>query len=144
MTAIQTYLDFYGINVKSLNRVETFFVENILFDEISNRLIQFIKNSYQIYMRLIHVSADKENAMIEGEFIRFIITDIINSGDYTLEGIAHYTDVPEEIIYELAVGKNFNPSLLLTKKLLALHRSIKPDFYRELLGKLAENYEQAA
>lgn len=144
MTAIQTYLDYYQLKPKSLSKIETLFLESILFDEICNNLIMLIKEYHQPYFRLIHLNKYKESNMIEGQLIRFIINDILSSGEYTLSGIAYYTDTPEDIIYDIATGDNPNPSLLLAKKLLAIHRSIKPDFYRELFYHITHNEKQAA
>ena len=37
---------------------------------------------------------------------------------YSLQGIACYANVPEEIIYEVASGCNANPSLMLSRKII--------------------------
>jgi len=46
------------------------------------------------------INIEKEKSMIESNFIRCIINDILSTEEYTLPGIAYYTDTPEEIIIE--------------------------------------------
>lgn len=76
--------------------------------------------------------------MIEEQFIRYIINDLITSEEYTLPGIAYYTNTPEEVIYDLASGANNNPSLRLSRKIVELHQSTRPELYTHLIKKITE------
>ena len=54
--------------------------------------------------------------MLETKFIRCIVNDILSSGEYNPFGIALYTDVPVDGIYDMASGFNVNPTFQLTRK----------------------------
>ncbi len=74
--------------------------------------------------------------MIEANFIRCIINDILSTEEYNLPGIAYYTDTPEDVIYEVAAGCNVRPTLLLARKIIELHRLVRPHLYREIMNKI--------
>ena len=77
-----------------------------------------------------------ENIMLEANFIRCVINDILLTNEYTLQGIAYYTQTPEDVIYDIAVGNNQSPSFPLSRKIIEIHRTIKPDLYRNILKKI--------
>ena len=77
-----------------------------------------------------------ENIMLEECLIKYIINDILSTEEYSLSGIAYYTNSPEDVIYEIAMGNNTNPSLFLSKKIIELHRSVRPYLYHELIKKV--------
>ncbi len=82
--------------------------------------------------------------MIEANFVRFVINDILASEEYTLGGIAFYTRTPEDALYDVATGININPSLSLTRKIVELHRSVKPTLYQNLMRKIESVSPEAA
>ena len=55
---------------------------------------------------------------------------------YSLQGIACYANVPEEIIYEVASGCNTNPSLTLSRKIIDLHRQVRGDWYDDIIKRI--------
>ena len=77
--------------------------------------------------------------MIETNLIRCVINDILLTEEYTLPGIAHYTDTPEEVIFELASGLNSSPTLLVSRKIIELHRTIRPQLYAGIVHKVTHN-----
>lgn len=74
--------------------------------------------------------------MFEDSFTRCIINDILASGEYTLSGIACYTQTPEEVVYELAVGNITNPSMIFFRNIIELHRSIRVELYQAIMEKI--------
>lgn len=83
---------------------------------------------------------EKETTMLESNFLSFVINDILLTREYSLEGIARYTQTTEEVIYDVISGLNSSPSLLLSKKIINLHRSVRPTLYQETMKKIAAEY----
>jgi hypothetical protein len=81
-----------------------------------------------------------EIAMFEANFVKCIINDILSSEEYTLSGIAYYTETPEEIVYDIAIGHNISPSANLLRKIIELHRSVRSDLYRSIIEKIISEY----
>ncbi len=78
--------------------------------------------------------------MIEAKFLLFVINDILDSEEYTLTGIANETQIPEEVISDIATSVNDSPSLYVSRKIIDLHRTVRPDFYREVVKKITHEY----
>ena len=82
-------------------------------------------------------SIDRENSMLETNFMRFIIEDILSTEEYTLQGIAYHLDIHEDVILEIIAGRNNSPSATLQRKFIELHRSVRLDLYQEIIKKIA-------
>lgn len=125
-----------GMNAKNLTRAELFIVEAELFLQLCEEVETKFKNQYKEYFRLMKFNVDRETEMIESSFIRCLLNDILVTESYTLPGIAFYTQAPEEVICDLISGCNASPSLLLTRKIIELHRAVRPDLYIEVMKKI--------
>ena len=68
--------------------------------------------------------------------IRGIVNDLLTNSDYSVQGLANYTGYPEDVIYDLAIGMNTNPTLNLSTKIVELHAIARRDFYSELIKKV--------
>ena len=111
--------------------------KNLIFEaevilNIYTELIYIFKKEYKNYFNLIKLTLKMENEMLEKNFMRFIINDILLTEDYTLEGIALYTDTPKDVVIEFASGLATNPSAHFFLKIIALHRSVRPQLYKEI------------
>ena len=78
--------------------------------------------------------------MLEAYFVCLIIKDILSSEEYTLDGIARYTDTPEEVVEEILSERNKNPSARFLRRLIELHRSIRPSLYLMIMKKITSAY----
>jgi hypothetical protein len=74
------------------------------------------------------------------KLLRCIINDILMTEEYTLSGIACYTQTPEEIVYDLAIGLNTNPSAIFLRKIIELHRFIRRELYASIIEKIIIEY----
>lgn len=137
MSAVQELCCLYGINPKQLSKEENILLEANLFACLCEELKEIFKNHNRDFFRLLKFTKEMENEMLEANFIRCIVKDILSTEEYTLDGIACYANSPEEVIHEIAAGLNANPSLLLARKIIELHRSIRPDLYRSIMSKIA-------
>lgn len=136
MSTRELFCRFTGINTSNFSKEEIFILELILFIRLYEELKEIFKAQHRNYFRLIKMNAEKENAMIEEKFIRHVINDILSTEEYTLPGIAYYTQTPEDVVYDVAIGSNTDPSSTLFRKIIKLHQSVRPELYREILKKI--------
>lgn len=136
MTAIQAISESLIMDDRQLSKHESMLLEADIFTRICEELKEIIKRENRDYFLLLKIDNEKGRCMIEADFIRCIIKDILSSEEYTLSGIACYTDTPEDIIYDVAIGSNTTPSLYLSQKIINLHRAVRPKLYSSIVDKI--------
>lgn len=144
MTALTEFHHLLEANLKTLSKSEIALLEAELFIRIYEELKEIIREQNKEYFYVMKFNTEKENMMLEANFIRCIINDILSTEEYNLPGIAYYTDVPEEVIYEVASGCNLRPTLTLATKIIELHRNVRPHLYREIISKILKSMPMAA
>ena len=140
MPAMEPLCQMLGINSNELSKEENLILEAKLFTHVYEELKEIIKTQYKDYFQLMKFNKDMENKMIETEFLRCVINDILSTEEYSLPGIACYTNTPEDVIQEVIIGNNNNPSFVLSRRIIELHRTVRPDVYRAIIKKIIENY----
>ncbi len=125
-----------GIKLNTLSKEELVLLKLKIFTHICSELLDIIRNKYKNYFHLIKFNTAMEEIMIEGAFLRHIINDILSTEEYSLIGIANYTRIPEEVIYEIAIGNNQDPSITLSRKIIELHQTVRPKLYEEIIKKI--------
>lgn len=138
MYKISVFADFLGLSTDHLSRVEKIYLEIELFFYFYNELRKVFLKDFEGYFKLMHFSRDMEFIMIEQKMARLVVNDILQ--DYTLEGIAYYTAIPEDVVYDVAMGTNTNPSIEFISKVMVLHREVKRDLYEEIKKKVIVCY----
>ena len=118
MSAVEPLCHLIGISHTKFSKQENMLIEAELFLRICEELKEIFKNQYRDYFRFIKINSEMENTMLETIFIRLIIIDILSTGEYTLQGIACYTDTHEDVIAELASGLNTKPSAICLRKII--------------------------
>lgn len=98
-----------------------------LFFELFQNKMQFIENNYLM-----------ECYAMDSKIIQLIIQNIIESGKYTLEGIAFYTRIPFDVIYDAACGISNESSITLWVRVVDLFIQVNPDVAQILIDKLLE------
>jgi len=136
MSAVQALCYLMGVSPQKLSREENLILEAELFIRLYGELQEIIKGQNKDYFRLMKFNTEKESAVIEASFIRCIINDIISTEEYTLPGIAYYSGTTEDVIEDVIVGRNASPSLSLARKIIELHRSVRPELYRKIMEKI--------
>jgi len=144
MSRNQTWSEFYQISTYKMSQGEIAFLEMILFVALCEKLIMTYQKENRRYLYLLRSTSKKECKMIETHVVRFIINDIVSSEEYTLDGIAYYTNTPEDALHDLASGKNPSPSLSLCRKVIELHRTIKPELYKNLMNQITREKSEDA
>lgn len=144
MPAMEMFCQLIGVKINKLSKEEILVIEAEIFLRICSGLKEIIKSQNTEYFRLMKFDEDMENTMVEHDFIRCVINDILATEEYTLSGIAYYTQIPEEVIYEIAIGRNISPSITLSQKIINLHRTVRPNLYREIIKKITAEFLTAA
>lgn len=140
MPAIEPLCQLIGINTNYFSKKEILVLEIEIFFHVCKEIKDIIKIKNDTYFRLMKLSLDREEAVLDASLMRHVINDILLSDEYSLEGIAFYTQMPEEVISDIAEGINLAPSLSLSRKLIELHRFVRPNFYREIIKKIISKY----
>lgn len=139
MTAIEPLYNLIGITSSLLSKEEKILLEAELFTRIYEELKEMFREQQKNYFRLLKLSKEQEDMMLESKFAHLIVKDILLTGEYNLQGIAYYTDTYVDVIEELIDGRNTNPSAMLLKRLINLHRSVRRDLYNLVVKKLLAN-----
>jgi hypothetical protein len=144
MSAMEPLYHMIGINPKKFSKEELSLLEAELFMRICDELKEVFKQQYKDFFSLMKFTITKEDEMLEKNFIRIILNDILSTGEYTPQGIAHYTNVHEDIIHELLSGLNTKPLATCLRKVIELHRSVRRELYKAIGKKIVAEYLTAA
>ncbi len=144
MPAMEPLCHLFGIISCQLTTDEKVLLEVELFARICEELKEIFREQYRDYFRLMKFTIEKEDMMLETKFVRLIVQDILATGEYNLGGIAYYTGTYEEVIEELMAERNTSPSATFLRKLIELHRSVRPELYQVVIKKITANYLTAA
>lgn len=127
-----------GVDPKKLSREENLLLEVVLICEVCDELMQV----YQVTVpeNLRKNFKEKEVMIVHGNVINLIVQDLIKSNDYTITGVAAYSNVPEEVIYDIAIGNNNNPSLEVARKIIELHKTARAELYQRVMQKITASY----
>lgn len=136
MAAMEPLCSLLGIKPNYFTKEELLVLEAELLTLIYDALKETFKERYKTYFYLMKYNTDMEIRMLEKNFIRFIIQDILTSGEYNLDGIALYTDTPEETLHDIFAGRNNCAPISLLRKIIELHRTIRTDLYKLITQKI--------
>lgn len=73
---------------------------------------------------------------MDSRIIQLLIKNILDTEQYTLEGIANYTHFPFDIIYDAACGISNQFSIAFWVRIVDLYLKVKPDVYPVLINRL--------
>lgn len=79
---------------------------------------------------------------MDTKIIQILIQGIVETGEYTLEGIAYYTRIPFDVIYDAACGISNQFSITPWTRIVDLYTQVKPDVAQLLIEKLLEIKER--
>lgn len=140
MPAMEPLCHLIGIHSKNFSKEEIKLLEAELFVKIHDELKEFFRKKYKDFFYLMKFTEKKEDAMLEKNVTKLILNDILSTEEYTLQGIARYTDTHEDIIHELASGLNTRPLAVCFRKVIELHRSVRHELYQEIAKKIVSQY----
>jgi hypothetical protein len=98
-----------------------------LFSEIFQDKIQFYQNN-----------SSMECYTMDRKIIQLLISGIVESGEYTLEGIAYQTRLPFDIIFDAACGNSNQMSITPWARIVDLYIQVNPEISSVLFERLLE------
>lgn len=143
MSATESLCSLAGIDLSKLSRHEILILEAEIFLQLYEELRTIYRDLNKDFFRLIKCSYQKEENMLEDNLARCVINDILSSEDYTLPGIARYTQMPEDVIYDIATGLNTSPSAKFICRIIELHRTVRKDIYAQIIKKITTEHSLA-
>lgn len=138
MSTIKLLCSDLRLNFNLLTKEEILFIEAELFTYIYEELNRLYKLQYQDYFHAVKINANLEDTFMETNFIRCLIKDILITEEYSLQGLAYYTHTPEDVIVDVAMGINTDPALSIARKIIEIHRSVRPDLYAGIMKKFID------
>ena len=138
MSAMEPLCLLAGIDPKKLSREKRLLLEAEFFVRIYKKLEDNVRKQYKHYFSLLKFTLHKENVTVEENFARSFIQTMLSAGNYTLQGIARYTNTPEDVLIEVIAGRNLHPSALFLRKLIELDRIQRRDFYHAIVKESLE------
>ena len=144
MTLLKPIYNLSKAEFVDISKTEFVLIEAILYLNIYEELKSFFKTENMLVFQLMKYTKEMEDEMLEANFLQFIIKDILISGEYTIDGIARYTNTHEDTIHEILIGRTISPTILFLRKTIELHKSIRTELYQEILKKIANQYQQIA
>lgn len=137
MAAMELICQWADISLSNLSKEELFFVEAEFFIRVCDELKIFFKKQYSNYFQIMKFTKEMENTMLETNFVRLILKDILLTEEYNLTGIACYTNTHEDVVQEVLDGRNSSPSAMLLRRSIDLHRSVRRELYHSIIKKIA-------
>jgi hypothetical protein len=135
MAAIKPFYQWIDINLSDFTKEELLLLEAEFFIHLCAELKEFFRQQYLEYFRLLKFNHIEGDNMLEENFLRFILVDILSTDNYTTLGVAQYSNTHEDVIQEVVDGRNTNPSAALLRKIIDLHRSVRHELYSAILNK---------
>jgi hypothetical protein len=101
---------------------------------------------HQLFCELFHnkIQQDKTGSSMEcyamdNKIIQILIEGIVETEEYTLEGIAHVTRIPFDVIFDAARGNSNNQfSCTLWTRIVDIYMQVKPEIIQLLFNKIIE------
>lgn len=85
--------------------------------------------------------------LMDNQIIQLLIQSILESDEYTLEGIANYSRLPFDVIFDAACGNNKYFSITPWVKIIDLFIQVRPEVAQLLFDKILaikdQNSQQA-
>jgi len=129
-----------GMTLENFSKEELLLFEAEIFIRIYKELIEFFKKKYDEYFRIMKFTTEMEKNMLETNFICLIVNDILSTQEYTIEGIAFYTNIHEEVLCGFASGLNTKPSAEALLRMIEIHILVRKDLYDSIKKKLAMEF----
>lgn len=120
-------------NLKISVKNERKILKAFLLGNLQKLFCELFHNKNQINKNLI-----EECYVMDSKVIQFLIQSIVETGEYTLEGIAYYTRIPYDVVYDAACGMSNQFSITPWAKIVELYMQVKPNVTDILIDKLIE------
>lgn len=75
---------------------------------------------------------------MDTKITQLLIHGIVESGEYTLEGIALHTRIPVDVIYDAVFGKLNQITITPWSRIVGLYLQVKPEISKKVFERLIE------
>jgi len=103
-----------------------------------SRLHKLFCEIFQNKIQTCKINSSMECYTVDSKIIQLLIQGIVETGEYTLEGIAHVTRIPFDVIFDAACGNNNQFSITPWARIVDLYTQVKPEVAQLLFNKLLE------
>jgi hypothetical protein len=143
MSAVQPLCRLIGVTPDELSKEENLLLEAELLTQLCRQLKEIFRKQNNSYFRLMKFTTEMENRMLDENFLRLVINDILSTDEYNIKGIAFYTDTHEDILQEIVTGQIQRPTAYLERRIIELHKFVRHDLYQSLMKKILTQYQTA-
>lgn len=105
-------------------------------------LLCLIQNFLQEMNHFSYIDTKIRTHTMDGPLIQMLIQAILESGEYTLEGIAYYTQTPLDILMDAATGLRCDFSIHSWTRLTALFLNARPDIGNIVINRLLHSLQK--
>lgn len=124
----------------NVRKMSNYFFEADMFEIIWRSLHERAVSLHKACFKLFKYNSREEKDMLESNFIKFLIQEIIASKEYTIEGVARYARIPDDVLHDIMIGRFSNTLFFLPQRLIELHKSVRPELHQEILKKIVSEY----
>lgn len=117
-----------------LSQAQKLFLEVKFLISIYHEVSEIFHSRYKEYQTL--TKCNQENEMLSVRFIPEMIKDILLTEEYTLAGIANHTNIPEEVLSDIMVGANVDPTFETSRKIFELLAVLALCFFAVLIAQI--------
>ena len=142
MTVLQPLSEIFHIRLCKFPKKSLQFLEAEIFTLIHDELKKIFRKKLSDYFQIIKLPFEKENTMMDEMFVSTLLHDILATEEYDLKGISRYTNLHEDVIQEALDGRNTNPSIMLVRKCIDLHKTVKPELYDAIKKNLLHSIQR--
>ncbi len=122
-------------DIASVSKLDRIFLKAFLLYRLHAFLSELLKGKIQSELtESNHLSM--ECYAMDTKITQLIIREILESEQYTLEGIAQYTRIPLDVIVDAACGNNCQISITPWIRIVNLYMEVKPEISEKLCEKL--------
>ncbi len=102
------------------------------------RLHHLFRELFQVDMFGEKNNYSLECYAMDSKIIQLLLKGIVETGEYTLEGIAYHTHIPFDVIYDAACGISDQFSITPWARVADLYMQVKPEIANVLIERLLE------
>lgn len=129
---------YHSISIPFTEKNERKFLKAFLLGRFQYLLYELFQNELNFHQ----TDTAMESYTMDRKILQLIIQKIIETGEYTLEGIAFYTHIPFDVIYDAAHGINKEFSITPWARVIDLLIQVKPEVEELLIKKLLESKDK--
>lgn len=132
---------FHEAHQKTLIKTERKFLKGILISCLHKFFCNLFYKNFQFDLGK-NFKLTTECYTMDEKIIQILIREIVETGEYTLEGIATYTGIPIDIIIDVACGSMSQFSITLWIRIIDLYMQVKPEISKFFFVRLIETIEK--